>query len=244
MNVKSGGVSRIARSSGASAAVQRRDLGRPLAAARLEWLAVVVLAGLGPLRVLLRLLLQVHDLLRARRVGLREDVLPRVAVRDELDAGPELAVDLVAAMVVVVPVRRYDVAHRAVRQLAQLGRHHARRRRNDPRVHDEHVVIVDDEERVAFDQVLESGPSRRTHRRRRRASRLRRPSAAGPRPTSARGERTTRAAAARATRMVFMRRTLRVRGPDGPAVRDELPEGTDEGPVQTLRARRTAPPSA
>ena len=54
------------------------------------------------------------------------------------------------------PVHRHDVPHRAILSLRRSAAI-ARGRRHHPRVHDEHVTIVDHEERAAFDQVARSG---------------------------------------------------------------------------------------
>ena len=85
-------------------------------------------------------------------------------MRDELDARPQLAVDRVAVVVIVVPVRVDDVAHRLRRQLPQLRRHHARGRGHQPGVDDDDVGVVDDEERVPLNRVVERvGPDEPVH---------------------------------------------------------------------------------
>ena len=117
-------------------------------------LAVVVLARRGPAGELLVLLLHIRDDLRARRIRLVEDVGPGVAVRNELHLRPQVLIHLVSLVVIVVPVRVDDVPDRLRGQLAQRGGHAAGARGKDPRVHHDHVAVVDDEQGIALDRLL------------------------------------------------------------------------------------------
>ena len=85
--------------------------------------------------------------------------LPRARVLHDLHSGVRLAVDLVAVVMVAVPVGVDYVAHRERRELPDLGHHLAGRARQDVRIHHYDVGVVDHDQGIRLREASRRRPA-------------------------------------------------------------------------------------